>query len=192
MNSRIVQSAVRFAERAKLVMERRVGVPFDYFMALSNLARELAPVNFPRAVEDVWVDYRVHTYITNLYRNRPELFPGFAQVIGLRYLVELLGEGGAIVTLHYGDYRHAVRTVVEEIRRISRDVPLCIVVDSASYQTERNLPKWDRYLRGMRCELLIAESHQVGIQLFRHLRRGGWLILYLDGNTGAGADSHPT
>lgn len=182
-------AAMHAMERARLAVERRKGVPFDYFIALSNLARELAPLQNSRAVEDVWLEYRVNQKISDVYRERPDLFPGFDRVVGLENLMDRLNEGGVIVTLHYAEYRHAVRAVGQSIRKVSRTIPLRVVADTDS--SRREPPKWLRLMEENDCSLLIAENQQVGMKLFRHLREGGWFFLYLDGNTGAGTDSNP-
>jgi len=171
--------------------ERRSGVELDIFMALSNLARELIPLNYPRPVEDVWFAYRDHIALTDMYRERPHLFTGYAHVEGLQHLTGRLDAGGVILLLHLGDYRHGPLVVTQEIRKLAKDVPLAMLVDHDSYSSEANLPIWLGFRREYNVEFMIAENPHIGIQIMRHLRRGGWIYVYLDGNTGAGNDASP-
>ncbi|HWI64836.1 MAG TPA: hypothetical protein VNT75_23650 [Symbiobacteriaceae bacterium] len=191
MNGVIDYNELRVLEQQQAEAERTDGVPFPYFVGLSNLARELLPMGAGRPLEDVWIDWRVHLAVTDTYREQPELFPGFDEVIGLNHVLDRLQGGGVILTLHYGDYRHTSQVIASAVRTADPRASLALVVDEDSYRNEIDLPKWNRFREEMGCELFVAESEQVGLKLVRHLRAGGWLVVYLDGGKGVGVDPSP-
>lgn len=191
MNSVIDYHELRLLEQQQVEAERTDGVPFPYFVGLSNLARELLPMGVRRPLEDVWIDWRVHLAVTDTYREQPELFPGFDEVAGLHHLLDRVDGGGIILTLNYGDYRHTSQVIAQAVREVAPQKSLALMVDEDSYNNEINLPKWNRFREENGCELFVAESEQVGLKLVRHLRAGGWLILYLDGGKGVGVDPSP-
>jgi lauroyl/myristoyl acyltransferase len=166
-------------------------IAFDVFMALANLARELVPLRYSRSIEDVWFAYRDHLAVADRYRERPEWFAGYAQIDGLQHVMTRPDTGGVIALLHFGDYRFGPVAVSREIREQAPDIPLAVVMDQESYDAEARLPAWMSIWRDSNVEILIAESPQIGMQIMRHLRRGGWIFVYLDGNRGAGTDASP-
>jgi lauroyl/myristoyl acyltransferase len=191
MTASIESSLLDPERRITWEQERHRGVGFDVFMALSNLTRELRPLQAPRSIEDVWFAYRDHVATTNGYREDPQQFPGYTGIEGLEHVTSRIGTGGVILLLHFGDYRHAPLVVASELRKIAKDVPLAMIVDQDSYDSEATLSQWLPMRRAQGLEFMVAENPHIGMQMLRHLRRGGWIYIYLDGNTGAGTDPSP-
>jgi len=191
MISKVEYNLLDPGRRAQWEQERQHGVAFDVFMALANLAKELVPLRYSRSIEEVWFGYRDHVAMADRCRERPELFAGYAQMDGLQHVMTRLDAGGVIALLHFGDYRYGPVAVSQEIRRQAPDIPLAMVMDQDSYNAEASLPAWMNLWRDNKVELMIAESPQIGMQIMRHLRRGGWIFVYLDGNRGAGTDASP-
>ncbi|MGV2385227.1 MAG UNVERIFIED_CONTAM: hypothetical protein LOD86_08165 [Thermobifida fusca] len=96
------------------------------------------------------------------------------------------GEPFVFCTFHYGSYRLLAGVLA------SRGVDFSLVIDqstiksqaekfTALYQAFRSRRQTEVHM-----EILDAEDPRVGLQAIRRVKRGGSLVLYIDGNTGTG------
>lgn len=97
------------------------------------------------------------------------------------------GEPFVFCTFHFGSYRLLNALLAQHGVRFD------LVVDRASLRRQGD--KWMRILHaihtgrgdeGVPQTLLDAEDPRVGLQAIRRVKRGGSLVLYIDGNTGTG------
>ncbi|MDY0404250.1 hypothetical protein P5G51_001435 [Virgibacillus sp. 179-BFC.A HS] len=69
---------------------------------------------------------------------------------------------------------------------------LDIVVDRDSYESEKELLEWNKIRKKDDINYIVSEDFGSGLKLLRVLKKRGNILLYLDGNTGAGEDSVPS
>lgn len=190
MLAQLVQGAIDIREAVLVHYDKRKGVPLSYLLALSNLIRELGSLLPYSSIEGEWIRYRKHISLTDAFRVKPSLFPGFVEINGLGYLDEVLVSGGIVATFHYGDYRALTKEIGR--RAGAKGVPVALVLDRPSFDSESSLAYGLHalQLKGLgTVEYMVAEDSNVALQLLRFIKRGGIVIIYIDGNRGSGEDS---
>jgi lauroyl/myristoyl acyltransferase len=101
---------------------------------------------------------------------------------------DLLKKGGAILcTFHTGSYR-----IINQVL-IKHKVPFTLVIaksilDSQGDQFNRLHQRFSGDQDGGSFGIIDAESPSSGLQMLREIKRGRNLVLYIDGNTGAGSN----
>jgi lauroyl/myristoyl acyltransferase len=99
---------------------------------------------------------------------------------------ELLKNGGAIIcTFHTGSYR-----IINQVL-IQHKIPFTLVIaksilDSQGDQFNLLHQRFSGEQNGVSFGIIDAESPSSGLQMLREIKRGRTLVLYIDGNTGAG------
>jgi hypothetical protein len=170
---------------------------YDYFMAYANIIRELRCFAYYKPAE-IFKRYREYILRSDQHRADLSTHSGFTKMVGFSVsdLAQLYSEHGMVLVLiHYGAYRHAVASIFECLMERSNGLKkdVLIVVDQESYTSEQQVTSWkDLHVRmNVNCRYIIAENPMIGLQIMRHLQRGGVVVLYLDGMTGVGEDKSP-
>lgn len=174
-----------------LQTEKELGVEYDDFMALMNICKEFLPLDHTSStdIEKIWMQYRLNNLEQNEYRFQPELFTGFDEIIGQEHILECIKNKGVFGTFHYGAYRYVALELIKLVKEHSSS--LDVVVDTDSYESEKDLHKWNEIRKKADVNYIISEEHGSGLKLVRILKNRGNILLYLDGNTGSGEDSQP-
>lgn len=173
-------------------MENRI-LSLDYFLALSNIIKELRFLGYYEPI-NVWKEYCRKIEEQEKHRIGPAQSLNFEKFLGfslsdIRMLYS--NKGFALVLYHYGAHRHVAQLFIEEMHKLKADKDILLIVDSESYSTEKNLKLWGDFYEEMRVKMVIAERPEVGLQMAKHVKNGGVIIVYLDGLTGVGDDLHP-
>jgi len=172
---------------------KRESLPFDYFMALSNIIKELQFMGQFDPV-DVWREYCQNIKIFEEQKYDPSSYTGFKKFKGFRLaqLKELYKIGGmALSFFHYSAYRHTMIVLIEALKEIKPDKTILLIVDKESYKSESMLKEWMKIYQEYNIQMVIAEEASIIIKLIRHLKSGGVVLMYLDGLTGSGIDNVP-
>lgn len=167
----------------KIVEEESKEISVDYFFAYSNLVREFLPLNKDYNFKKLWKKYITYVKITDYYRNQPDVFK--SELNGIENL-EYLKDGGAIISLHYGNYRNALYTVAKRVLKKYHNKQFRILVDTDSYNNEPR--EWvENEING---KYLIAESPTIVRDLINLFKNNGILFIFIDGNAGSGVDKN--
>ncbi|MBI3660950.1 hypothetical protein HY230_10850 [Candidatus Acetothermia bacterium] len=191
MQMRPILSGSQKLIELKSLWERKFGVPYDYLMALSNLIQELGPLgNSSEDIEKIWFRYRAYLLASSFHHRCPSTFSGFHCINGLENLEQYFQDGALLLTYHYGAYRHLAISLGDIIcNNLSENHRLAVLVDKDSLENEQKLESWRQLKARMGVEHLVAEDASVGLKILRLLKKKGFLLIYLDGNTGvSGSD----
>lgn len=162
-------------------------------MAYSNMIKELSVLGTYEP-NKVWDNYCEYIEKSEDERNNPDINYDFSRYkgYGLSSVQNIYkNQGIALVFLHYGNYRQATITMLKTLYELDKNKKVLLVVDQESYDTENTLTKMMRIYTDLNVELIIAEKSSTGLRIAKHLKRGGAVILYLDGMTGYGKDKYP-
>lgn len=170
----------------ELYKEKKYGCPKSYFMAYHSLLREYRTLRSVEEIQKIWFYNRVYIKLMDYYRNEPGMFYNNLNIKGMDKIINLINGGGVFATFHYGNYRDLLYTVTMKVTEKYPDVPIAIIVDQDSYDKR---PKYCNETR-QKFEYIIADSPDVAFKLAHHLKKGGWVYIFLDGNTGTGKDKH--
>jgi len=165
----------------------------DYFMAFSNIIKELKYLGLYDPYE-VWKNYCDYIENSEEYRENPDFYQGFKKIsgLGLEKIQQIYANQGlALVFIHYGVYRYAFKTILESVVKVRPDNLVLLVVDQESYNSEQQLKKWLKVYDELNIQMVIAENQSTGLRIAHHLKKGGIVVLFLDGMTGSGNDKTP-
>jgi len=186
----------QFEEEVRAQMrEEAAGAPRDaeHESAWRNMVRELGPLGFtPEQIEEHWCKYRAHRKIQQEVIDRPEVFPGFAEVKGQEHMRRILDEGGAFLSWHFGLMRYNLEPILAELYRrqeLGMNRPFVQVGSQAAVERESGLDEWVAMRQRCGIELLSSQDRMTGLKLFNHLKLGGAFTLFLDGQTGFNDDN---
>ncbi len=138
--------------------------------------------------EEIFKDILLHQRLSNLEQSHQEVldhvkFEGLSDETS-----GLLKKGGAVIcTFHTGSYR-----IINQVF-VKNKIPFTLVMAKSVMDAEsEQLTHLYRQLSGNEdtssFAIMDAESPSSGLQMLRELKKGRNLVLYIDGNTGAGSN----
>lgn len=181
-------------EKEEMILDyyRKFGIPIEKFLSLMNITMELKPTTQTKSLEKIWLDHMVYNNHINDIRLDPILDNHWDEIIGKEYISEILNEGGAFLTWHYGDYRHNLNPIIKELRNniSNHEKKFSVVVDRDSFNSENLLNGWNDTRRHAGVNLLVSESNLIGVKLHYLLKKKNSFLLFLDGNSGFNEDAY--
>lgn len=179
---------LRDIELEKIEKEKIEGVPYTEFLALMNISYEFHEKWKEDEIINAWIDYRVNLQLGNIYHENPYAFSGWDKIIGIEHMEEILQNGGAFLTWHYGDYRHIFVPIKNQLKLLNKKMYL--IVDEESYIHNKKLKKWEFLREESNVYMLNSQDVSSGLYLYKELCRGNCFNLFLDGQTGYGKDNY--
>ena len=163
---------------------------FDHFMAYANLIKELRLFNtYP--LNEIWHEHLAFLETSDQQRLDPASHAGFRSALGGDWGDVTRDRGIVGITMHFGAYRHAFVKFVQTIREHNPSTTTTLVVDQESFDLEQRLEPWNRIYEELNVHFVVAEHAASALRIVRHLKKGGAVVVYLDGLTGAGQDESP-
>jgi lauroyl/myristoyl acyltransferase len=167
-------------------------------IAYANLRSALGGTRSARTLRRLARESRRVLRRTEFETAHPVLWTGFTMA-GVEHLERaLVGKGAIVVSGHVGPYRfipielaqrgHHVDVVVDR-RGIDRETGVLAVQGRLARElvdADGRVGHWRANLLG-RLGMINAEASDVAVRMVRALRAGHVLMVYVDGNTGAGA-----
>lgn len=155
-------------------------------MVSAALVNYLPSVNLTEH-EEIYKNILLHKKLSVLEQSIPEVM-GFVKMENLtpEILSQLKEKPTIICTFHTGSYR------ILNLFLTQNKIPFSLVIgkdvieqEGARFLTQYNDLPGDNAADGF--SIIDAGKSNVGLQMLRELKRGRSLVLYMDGNTGAGA-----
>lgn len=175
------------SEMQKIQNEKKTNsVPWDYFLALVNLSKELHSIYHKDKIVDIWLKNRLFIKGIDQINLEPHKFD-FNEIKGREFLKQLSYLGGIVFTFHYSYYRHTNLRIARELKKASLSIPLALVIDNESYNNENSAMRSEH--EKLNIEYILAEDPKSIFKIKRILNNNGVVFIYIDGNTGSGEDS---
>ncbi|PGD97847.1 hypothetical protein [Bacillus wiedmannii] len=177
MSQSLEHMATKYID-AEIIYEKHIGSNFQNFKTLTNISKELIPLNTytTEDIFNIWKSHRIYNFIQNKYCHTPILFDGFKEIIGFTHIKQCLNNGGIFATYHFGNYRY----IPYYLTTLANINSLYISTDIDTYNQEKRLTIWKESKKIYPLKDILSEKIYFSTTFLKNMSLGESMLLCLD------------